>query len=235
MNSKAILITGASKRLGLHFAKTSLDMGYAVIIHYHNPLSDIEKKQLFKQQFYNKVFYIQYDLSDQPEKLLDRISDFPVELEGLVNNASVFSKGNLSNISHFESLFKINFAAPMKLSQRFSEIVKNGWIINITDSNNRKFNRNFQNYRLTKLFLEELTRQQASLYAPDIRVNGIAPGAILPSNEHEAKYFLALAEKIPLGRTGDIQSLMDAFRFLVNASFITGEIVKIDGGLNLVS
>lgn len=235
MESKAILITGASKRIGLQFAKTALDMGYTVIIHYRSPLADTQKKQLFNKQLYNKVFYIQHDLIEQPQKLLDKILSLPVKLEGLVNNASVFSEGNITDISHFESLLRVNFMAPLQLSQRFSEIVNKGWIINITDSNIKKYNRHFQNYRLTKLFLEELTRQQASQYAPDIRVNGIAPGAILPSNEKDERYFEYISEKIPLGRTGNLQSLMNAFKFLVQTTFVTGEVIKIDGGLNLVS
>ncbi|MDO5575947.1 MAG: SDR family oxidoreductase [Fibrobacter sp.] len=235
MSTKAILITGAQKRLGFHLAQAGLDMGYTVIIHHHKPLPETEKMHLFQEQFRDKVFFVQHELSDHPEKLFDKIAAFQLELKGLVNNASVFSEGNISDFTHFESLFRVNFEAPLKLAQRFSEIVNAGWIINITDSNNRKFNKRFQNYRLIKLFLEELTFQQASLYAPDIRVNGIAPGAILPSSKTEEDFFRSLEKKIPLNMTKQIQSLTNAFKFLAESPFVTGEIIHVDGGWNLVA
>jgi NAD(P)-dependent dehydrogenase (short-subunit alcohol dehydrogenase family) len=91
----------------------------------------------------------------------------------------------------------------------------------------------YQNYRISKLLLEEITRQQALLYAPAIRVNAIAPGAMLPSEGNEA-YFATLSEKIPLRSTGDLRSLTDAYSFLIKNHYITGQVLRVDGGWGLI-
>ncbi|NLP01981.1 MAG: SDR family NAD(P)-dependent oxidoreductase [Fibrobacter sp.] len=231
--TQAVLITGGAKRLGLCFARKALEMGYSVIVHYRSSLYDA-KIVLFKSAKHkDKVFFVKHDLSTSPETLIDKCSDLPVDLCGLVNNASLFTTGNLQKPDHLEEILRVNVIAPLRLSTRFCELAGKGWIINITDSNISRPNHNFQNYRISKLFLEEITRQQAFLFAPSIRVNAIAPGAMLPSDAENTQYFHSLSEKIPLGKTGDLRSLTDTFEFLVNTPYLTGEVIRVDGGWHL--
>ncbi len=233
MNSqkKAIIITGATKRLGLLFAKKSLGMGYSVIMHYHSEIS--EDCYSLKEQFDDDITFIQLDLADIPEDLITRSLNITDKIIGLVNNASIFTQGNLSNPSDFMEKFSINTLAPMKCSTAFYKHVKNGWIINITDANIKRPNSSFQNYRISKLFLEEITRQQAVIFAPDVRVNAIAPGAMLPA-QHENDYFVSLRDTVPLKSIGNTSSLMDTYEFLINNDYLTGQVIHVDGGWSLL-
>ncbi|NLG17772.1 MAG: SDR family oxidoreductase [Fibrobacter sp.] len=232
---EAVLITGGAKRLGLQFARKALEMGYAVIIHYRSTCSKECLKLLKSAAYKDLVYFIKQDLEFSADNLIDKSLELPVTLRGLVNNASTFSKGNLKNPDNLEEILNINTIAPIRLATRFYELVRKGWIINITDANIKRPNINFQNYRISKLFLEEITHQQAFLFAPSIRVNAIAPGAMLPADSESRQYFNSLSVKIPLARTGDLSSLTDAFAFLVNTPYVTGEVIKVDGGWNLTA
>jgi len=231
--NKAILITGGSRRLGLAIARACLADKYNVIIHYRTSAQPAKRILHGLDKNEDRCFFIQGDLREHPERLIDQALSLPVSLEGLVNNASVFTEGNLEDPDHFEDSIRVNALAPMRLSQRFFEKVTKGWIVNITDANIYRPNKRFQNYRISKLLLETLTFQQAFLYAPSVRVNAIAPGAILKSPDSTPEYFKQLAEKIPLHRTGDLKSFIDAFQYLVKAKYVTGEILYVDGGWRL--
>jgi NAD(P)-dependent dehydrogenase (short-subunit alcohol dehydrogenase family) len=119
------------------------------------------------------------------------------------------------------------------LGVAFLQAACSGWIINITDAVIKRPNINFQNYRISKLFLSELTRQMAFTFAPSMRVNAIAPGAMLPSIHTSPEQLENLKANIPLKRTGDISAFRDAYAFLVSNSYITGEEIRIDGGWHL--
>lgn len=229
-DSKTIIITAGTKRLGFAFAQTSLALGYSVLLHYRSSKGDSE--QLLKE-YPDKVHFIQQDLEQSPEQIIEKALSLNNEVVGLVNNASQFSTGNLSQPDHFLNTLSINTITPLQLSNAFYKMVSKGWIINITDANIHHTNLTYQNYRISKLFLEEITRQQAVLYAPEIRVNAIAPGAMLPSKGKEA-YFATLSEKIPLRATGNLSALTSAYSFLVQNDYITGQVLRVDGGWSLI-
>ncbi len=228
--NEAIIITAGIKRLGLAFARTSLEMGFKVVLHYRSAIGEAEELQ---KKFPSEVFFVQQELESYPEQLIEKAFTLNLNIKGLVNNASIFSKGNLTDPKHFSECLHVNTIAPMRLSAEFNRLIRNGWIINITDANITHPNLSYQNYRISKLFLEEITRQQAVLFAPNIRVNAIAPGAMLPSEGNES-LFITLSEKIPLRSVGNIQSLTNAFSFLIKNDYITGQILRVDGGWGLL-
>jgi NAD(P)-dependent dehydrogenase (short-subunit alcohol dehydrogenase family) len=233
MNSqkKAVIITGATKRIGLLLAKTTLDMGFSVIMHYHSEIS--KDSDSLKKQYPDDIAFIQLDLVNNPDELICKALQETKKITGLVNNASIFTQGNLSNPSDFLDTFSINTLAPLKCSAAFYKHIRNGWIINMTDANIKRPNRTFQNYRISKLFLEEITRQQAVTFAPDVRVNAIAPGAMLPA-PHETDYFSSLSETVPLKSVGNTDSLIKTYEFLITNSYLTGQIIHVDGGWGLL-
>lgn len=233
LRNENILITAGTQRIGFHLLQESLTMGYNVIAHYRTRNDQAYSWLDTRPHLHDRVHFIQQDLSKSPETLIEKANHFSGNLVGLVNNASVFSKGNLTDSAHLNEMLNIHFHIPNKLSAHFCKTVTNGWIVNITDAIIQKPNHTFQNYRISKLFLNELTRQQASLYAPNFRVNAIAPGAMLPAATPGTKNFDTLAEKIPLKKTGSIQSLSNTFRFLVSNDYCTGQIIAVDGGWHL--
>jgi pteridine reductase len=130
-------------------------------------------------------------------------------------------------------MLEIHFFVPAQLGAAFAKQVRDGWIVNMTDALADKPNLSWQNYRMSKLFLEELTRQQALLFAPHCRVNAIAPGAVLPSDDKRGGAFRKLAAQIPLRKTQPVTAITDAFRFLVSSTSCTGQIIRVDGGWSL--
>ena len=231
----AILITAATKRLGYHLTRKSLALGFDIIAHYRSSKGPLSRWLSDNPSFKKNVHFFQGDLTSAAVDLFEHIKSLPVSLCGLVNNASVFSKGNLYDIAHLSAMMEIHCMIPAKLSLLFYQSVKKGWIINMTDAVIDRLNLNFQNYRMSKHFLTELTRQQAVAFAPNIRVNALAPGAMLPSAENGKLNFITLKKYIPLRKTGDIASLMHAYDFLIADTYCTGQIIKVDGGWHLTA
>ncbi|MBD3346970.1 MAG: SDR family oxidoreductase [Chitinivibrionales bacterium] len=229
----AILITAGTRRLGLAMAKKSLALGYEVVLHYRS--SNQEAQEWIEQNPHlsPKVHFVDADLRNSPSQLIEEwCARFPY-IEGLVNNASVFNKGDLANFSHLKETLLINALIPMELAAAFSRSVKEGWIINITDANIYRSNLPYQNYRMSKRLLEDATRQLALAFAPRIRVNAIAPGAMLPAPGQSREEFLKLKQTIPLRKTGSMESLQSAYEYLIKNTYITGQIMYVDGGRHI--
>ncbi len=228
----AILITGATKRLGLHFTRESLAMGFSVVAHYRTTKTPLITWLRKHPEYSGKVHCIQADLTRDPAALIDTCLSLPVKLIGMVNNASLFTEGDLYSMEHLQEIVMVNTVAPLLLARQFSLRIGTGWIIHILDANTA-YNKKFQNYRISKKMLSELTLQQALLFAPNIRVNAIAPGAVLPPSGKNREYFDALKNKVPLRKNCDLDSVIQAFRFLVQNTCITGQILYVDSGRHL--
>lgn len=235
LKNPSVLITGGTKRIGLELAKQCLAMGFDIILQYRSNRSDADKWLLKNKILRQRVAFIRHDLAVEPAAVVDAAAGLSRSLIGLVNNASNFTKGNLNDTGHFFAMLASNTFAPLALCRRFTTVAKSGWIINITDAHIRPINRNWQNYRVSKIMLEELTRQLAFLHAPAFRVNALAPGAILPAKTLMGQEnFALLKHTIPLKRTGDMASVINAFELLVRNEYITGQTLFVDGGWHLV-
>lgn len=231
---EAVLITAGTKRLGSHLAKATLLMGYSVILHYRTSNRSMVRWLDRNPRFRNRTFFICHELSESPEQVIDEALALPCMLRGLVNNASLFSSGDLLDHNHLQKMLNIHLHVPFRLGNAFYRGAGEGWIINITDAHLNRPSTAYQNYRMSKLFLQELTRQQALLFAPSVRVNALAPGAILPSSAMSRKEFQDLSQQIPLGTTGQVSSLVEGYAFLIKNRYCTGQTLMIDGGWHLI-
>lgn len=228
-----VLITGAAKRLGLSLAKASIERGLDVIVHYRSSKKEAESWLRRTPSARKRVRFVQGDLLDSSVDIVAAASRLTTHLGGLVNSASVFAKGDLRDPDHFRTTLEINALAPFRLAESFRRRVQRGWIVNITDAHIEPINLTYQNYRISKLLLGELTRQMAARYAPAIRVNAIAPGAILPAPGDTHRSFSRLAKEIPLKRTGNPQAVVKAYAYLLDNDYVTGETLHVDGGWHL--
>ena len=173
---------------------------------------------------------------EQVEELITKISNNFNSLDVLVNNASSFFKTDIENHddSDWDDLTNSNLRSPFLLSRHCKKILSksNGLIINISDAMVNRGMKNYVIYSMAKAGLENLTKTLAREFAPEVRVNAVAPGAILlPSDGSSVEE--ELISEIPLNRIGTEKDISEAVVGLTKFTYITGQILKIDGGRSL--
>lgn len=241
--SKTILITGAAKRIGKEIALTFSDMGWNIIIHYNCSKKDAEDLQsILNSANPNsaKIIQANLDIQEDVERLIHASKSFFSRIDVLVNNASAFYPTPIKNAStdDWDKLIGSNLKGPLFLIKGLHEMIAsvNGSIINITDTNLTKGVADFSVYTAAKGGLQSITKGLARELAPNINVNAVAPGAMLEppdvtwSDEKKA----SVIKNIPLKRMGSEKDIANTVKFLVNAKYITGQTIKVDGGRSLL-
>jgi len=241
--AKSALITGAARRLGAQSARTLHQNGANIIIHYGRSRKEAEQLAAeLNAQRSDSASTLQADLLDIDaiQALAQQANDVFDRLDILVNNASTFYPTPLGQIeeTQFNDLIGSNFKAPLFLSQAcFGALRKNnGCIINMVDIHARSPLKNHSVYSCAKAANAMLTRSLALEMAPHVRVNGIAPGAILwPENEGtlDETAQQKILQKIPLARSGQPQNIADTVMFLAANDYVNGQIIAVDGGRQL--
>ena len=240
--NKTIFITGAAKRIGKAIALTFNDLGWNIIIHYNSSKKDADElADKINKDNPDRAITVQGDLDKEADikKILNDINNMFPTLDLLVNNASTFYPTPIEEISdhHWKKLIGSNLKGPLFLIQGLKDKLKasNGSIINITDTNLSKGVPNFSIYSAAKAGLEAITKGLARELAPEIKVNAIAPGAMLepPDVTWTEDQRNKVIESIPLNRMGSEQDIAEAVKFLAHSEYITGQIIKVDGGRSL--
>ncbi len=179
------------------------------------------------------------DLADPfaPERILAAAGDLgPVRV--LVNSAAVFPDDDLAGITPegWDRTLAVNLRAPVLLTRAFAAALPEGLegaVVNITDWRTERPYRDHFSYTVAKGGLDTFTRAAAEALAPRIRVNAVALGAILPPPGRGSDYLKDLARQIPAGRPGGTDPVVAAVLFLLRNPFVTGEILRVDGGAHL--
>ena len=239
MSNKTALVTGGALRIGNKICKTLHADGYNIICHYNNSESAAEDLQSELNKLRkDSCKIIKFDLNNY-ENLEDfafKTQQLYKSLDLLVNNASSFFKTNLINHAKtdWDDLINSNLRGPFLLAKYNFEILsKNkGSIINISDAMINRGMKNYVMYSIAKAGLENLTKTLARELAPNIRVNAVAPGAILLPSDGSSQE-ADLINEIPLGRIGSEKDISDAVLGLTKFTYMTGQILKIDGGRSL--
>ncbi|MEM7433024.1 MAG: pteridine reductase [Pseudomonadota bacterium] len=239
LNGKVALITGAAKRIGAEIARTLHGCGANVVIHYRGSASDaLALCDQLNDARSDSAALVQADLLDVTtySTLLAKTNAAFGNLDILINNASAFYPTPIGTITEddWRTLTGSNLKAPLFLSQAFAaQLTKNrGCIVNLVDIHAKRPLRDHAVYGPAKAGLAMLTRSLAKDLAPDVRVNGVAPGAILwPEDGMDKATQQAILDQVPLGRTGTPQDIASCVLFLVcDAHYITGQVVAVDGG-----
>ena len=240
--NKTIFITGAAKRIGKAIALTFNDLGWNIIIHYNSSKKDADElADKINKDNPDRAITVQGDLDKEADikKILNDINNMFPTLDLLINNASTFYPTPIEEISddHWKKLIGSNLKGPLFLIQGLKDKLKasNGSIINITDTNLSKGVPNFSIYSAAKAGLEAITKGLARELAPEIKVNAIAPGAMLepPDVTWTEDQRNKVIKSIPLNRMGSEQDIAEAVKFLAHSEYITGQIIKVDGGRSL--
>jgi len=235
------LLTGAARRIGAQTARTLHREGYNVIIHYGTSVEDAEAlvAELNRERAESAVA-LQADLNKLADiqALAENSLKAWGRMDALINNASSFYPTAVSEATeaHWDDLMNSNLKAPFFLAQALAEALKEsgGAIINITDVHAERPLKDHPVYCAAKAGNAMLTKSLARELAPEIRVNGIAPGAILWPEQAAAlddtKKQIVL-DRVPLGRPGGPDDIAETILFLLTkAPYITGQIIAVDGG-----
>jgi len=239
---KNVLITGAAKRIGAQCARVLHATGCNLFLHYRS--SKQEVLQLYDEL--NEVRpgsarIIQADLLKMDE-LLRMVEEIKVvwgSLDVLINNASAFYPQQIGGVTEreWDDLMGSNLKAPFFLSQEFSELlaVNAGCIVNIIDIHAERGLKGYPVYSIAKAGLAAMTKVLAKEFGAKVRVNGVAPGAILwPEDEMTEASKSEILQRVALKRTGEPDDIAKAVKFLVaDANYITGQIITVDGGRTL--
>jgi pteridine reductase len=236
------LLTGAARRIGATIARQMHASGINVVIHYRGSAADADAlADELNAIRANSALTVQADLLDsaQLKPIVDNIVAQTGRLDILLNNASTFYPTPLAEVTeeHWHDLLGTNLKAPLFLSQAAMPHLKKhgGVIINIVDIHARRPLKNHAVYGPAKAALEMLTRSLAKDLAPEIRVNGVSPGAILwPEDGMTPEAEQSILKQVPLKRTGEPADIARAVMFLIDdAPYITGQIIVVDGGRSI--
>ena len=231
-----VLITGAACRIGRAIALHLAEKGYAIIVHCNKSRSEAES--LLNEMSGVGHSIVQGDLlnDDFRTNLIPTLCAEGRAPSALVNNASVYSRKSLAESTPeiAEESMRINFLAPFELMRQFKNYVGKGCIVNITDQRNAFPDCKSGIYAIAKKALQDATEAAAIEWAPDIRVNAVAPGIVLPPPGKQWEKMLPLIDKIPLKQRTTEQQIADAVHFLIDSTFITGQTIYADGGLHLL-
>lgn len=240
--NKTVFITGAAKRIGKEISLSFKELGWNIIIHYNSSKEDaLNLAKEINNANKNTAITVQgnLDVKEDVNAIIKEVLDAFPSIDLLINNASTFYPTPIDDISeeHWEKLVGSNLKGPLFLIQGLKQKLKEskGSIINITDTNLSKGVANYSIYSAAKAGLESITKGLARELAPEIKVNAIAPGAMLEppdvtwTEEQKSK----VIESIPLKRMGSEKDIAQAVNFLAHSQYITGQIIKVDGGRSL--
>lgn len=238
LKGKTALVTGATRRIGRAVACALAESKVNVVIHHHTAEGkDVDDVVAHVQGLGVKSWGLQADLSniDEVGSFFEKTRDMAGGIDFLINNASIFVPSTLSTLTMQElnHTLMINAIAPLKLSQHFAQQTQEGCIVNMLDSRIKQYDLNHAAYQLSKNMLYHITEMMAIECAPHIRVNGVAPGLILPPEDKDEAFLQKQIHRNLLQRSGKMSDITDAVLFLLSNTFITGEILFIDGGQNI--
>jgi NAD(P)-dependent dehydrogenase (short-subunit alcohol dehydrogenase family) len=240
MLNKNILITGGATRIGreiaLHFSKK----GWNIAIHYFKSSTKAKNLKKIIEKNSVKVVLIKSDLKNikQVEKIMSIAKKKLGTIDCLINNAALFERDDILDftIKSWNNHLNTNLLAPTILIKQFaiqSPKKATSNIINIIDQRVFKLTSSFMSYTLSKSALYTLTKTMAMRLAPNIKVNGIAPGPVIKSKRQSTKHFNKQAKSTPLKKPVGTEDICDTVAFLINNNSITGQVIAVDSGQNL--
>ncbi|MEE3309982.1 MAG: SDR family oxidoreductase [Candidatus Thermoplasmatota archaeon] len=245
LEGRVALVTGGATRIGAEISRTLARAGAIVAVHCHRSLAAAEDLVEEIEADNGEAFVVRGDLAQDEDRsaLVDSVIDRAGRLDILVNNASIFERITLNEMTSDAAnmMWKINAEAPLMLIQhaaphlRFEGINQPGSVINIIDNaSGRNDWPNHSHYCASKAALLSITRSLAQELAPSIRINAIGPGAILFQDWESEERKSAVLSSIPMQRVGKPAEIAESVLFLAaGPAYITGQIIDVDGGWSL--
>ena len=243
MGQRVALITGSGKRIGAATASKLLDEGWFVFMHVRSSTSEAEafleaysanKGSPAAAEIVQADFNIDAELNDFIQTLLaHHVVTSNGGLHALVHNASIYNSIDFEDVS-LDALRlnnRIHVEVPFLLTQGLLKPLQrvNGCVVGMVDTSTGRAWKVLSHYTSSKAALRQLMMNLAGDLAPQVRVNWVAPGAII-SADWEAEHFESVIKKIPLGKAGEVGDVANAVHFLLDSPYLTGQVIEVDGG-----
>jgi pteridine reductase len=230
------LITGAATRVGRAIALHLAAHGHHIAIHYHRSQEEARSLKNEIERMGRCALLIQGDLSqsETTASIIEAVLEVG-KIRALVNNASIFERFDTrgTTLEAWQRSLAVNLTAPFLLSQAYATHSSSGRIVNLLDWRTERSDRDHLPYAVSKAALEALARNLAADLAPLFQVNGLALGAVLPPSD--GRDVQAIIQDVPAKRWAAIEEVGEAVRFLLEGpSYITGEVLTLDGGRHLL-
>lgn len=240
LKGKTAIVTGGAQRIGRALVLALAGAGCDLVLHYNRSAEAAQRTTREAEALGVRVVVRQANLAEAggAAELVDLSATDLAPAQILVNSAAMFSKDTLLDVSldDWSKTFRVNVRAPFLLTQAFARTLPQdleGAVINMTDWRTARPYPDHFSYSVAKGALDAFTRAAAISLAPRIRVNSIALGAMLPPPGQDDTYLKALADSLPLQRPGGTQVIADTLLYVLRNDFITGEIIRLDGGAHL--
>lgn len=243
--SKIALVTGASHRIGRHIAVDLAAHGWSVGVHYHSSKSAADEVVALIEKAGSRAVALAADLDNESEvrELIPRLVQELGPVICLVNNASMFDPDSLESLgdpgegmANYHQQMQVNLTAPLMLTNALVEQLPNGVqgnVINILDQKVWRLTPYYMSYTLAKSALWTATRTLAQALAPNVRVNAIGPGPILPNKRQTQAEFEDQCSKLPLHYCSTPDEIARTIRFMIDMPSMTGQMIALDGGRHL--
>jgi pteridine reductase len=234
---KVALVTGGARRVGRAFSLALAEAGCDIVVNYNGSADEAAETAADIERLGRRAIAVQADISrtDDIARLVRETEQAFGRLDILVNNASIFERTPVADITEAEwdRVLAVNLRGPFFLSQAATPLLRRdgGVIANIIDLSALQPWPSFAHHAVSKAGLLHLTRVLARALAPDIRVNSIAPGTVLPPENTEGEDG---SERRVIAREGDTGDVTRALLYLVRSDFVTGENLVVDGGRMLL-
>ncbi|VFU11045.1 SDR family oxidoreductase [Methylocella tundrae] len=239
--SPTALVTGGGRRIGLRISQRLARAGYAVILHCSPPsASEVEHEAARIAAEGGKAAALSADLSEAEatDRLIAAASALFGPLALLVNNASIFEDDSAKSfdVERFDRHFAVNLRAPCILARDFAAQARAGAdaaVVNIVDQRVFNLTPEFFSYTLSKAALWAATQTMAQSFAPNVRVNAVGPGPVLPNSMEGEAGFRREVASVLLRRAVDPDDIADAVLYLAKARNVTGQMIAVDAGQHL--
>lgn len=237
LDGQSVLITGAGTRLGAAMALACAQRGADVAVHYRSSAHQAERVAASVRDFERKSQCFQADLGDAAQcfRLIDEVGSWSGGLNHLVSSAAIFERRELheTSLGDWEQMMATNVRAPFCLAQRAAPLLRErrGSMVILTCTSATTPYPHFLPYVVSKGAAKQLMKALALELAPEVRVNAIAPGTVLPPPSMGQSERQRLAERTLLQRLGSADDIVHALLYLLTAPFVTGTELLVDGGV----
>jgi pteridine reductase len=239
LSGRVALVTGAGRRVGRAIAVALGARGMRVVVHYNASATGAEETVRLIRDAGGQASLARADLADvsAAERLIDETVEQQGELWALVNSAAIMIRTPIGEVTQgqWDEMFALNVRAPFFLSQRAAPALRyvGGCIVNIADLAALETWPAYVPHGMTKAAIVQMTRGLAHALAPEIRVNAVAPGVVLPPEDWSESDAEHLRRTTPLQRLGTPADVAGAVLYLLDATYVTGEVITVDGGRHI--